>query len=546
MRGRSSARPRVAVLVRTHLVNDKLLDLLDILERGRGYDMYVCADETNGPLPLPGRRVLSHSTRMCAEIGLVGELPGQNLLWYFGDYAFYCAYHEIPDYDYYAMIEYDVDLVRRNPMALEGLFSRLERDGDDPYDLVAGRYGPVTPEHWGWSATCKGRFDNVYAVFFPFVVLSNRALRYLYDWRRNEAANPLPDGQFVFCEAFAASALQAAGGFVCADLGTLIPGCWEPATFGLEHPMLLGSLPRLDRGVEFVHPVHSEQEYLERLWNVARYHNRIADFIDLLNGEVGLSLTPTRRNAFLDQAIREQAAAPEGMASSLPLIERLLARHPPRDFFRRGSELREGLLRQAPHGDIVEPLRRALARERDHLGVALLYKEATSQGWAIQTSDDLAFCKPALTSSVCRWSRFMDPERDACGANSESPEPFHTDKERDPWWMVDLLEEHWIEQVAIVNRDSEPQRFRTFRIDTSSDREHWITRFTQAEPRDVSADLDAPLRLWFDPFTARFVRIVLLGWEPLHLHRVQVFGRSRGAALAGRADPVQRVILDTV
>jgi hypothetical protein len=251
-------------------------------------------------------------------------------------------------------------------------------------------------------------------------------------------------------------------------------------------------------------------------------------------------------SAGLEHATRDHAAALPGAPSSQRLIERLLARHPPREFFRRGSELCEGLLRQAPHGDIVEPLRRAFARERDHVSIALLYKEAALQGWGIPPSDDLAYCKPAVTSSVCRWSRYMDPERDACGANGESPEAFHTDKERDPWWMVDLLEECWIEQVAIVNRGSEPQRFRTFRIDTSSDCDHWTTRFTQAEPRDVSSDPDAPLRLWFEPFPARFVRIVLLGMEPLHLQRGQVFGRPCRATLRRSDVDSQRVILDAV
>jgi hypothetical protein len=213
------------------------------------------------------------------------------------------------------------------------------------------------------------------------------------------------------------------------------------------------------------------------------------------------------------------------------LIGRLLGKHPLREFFREGSELREGLLAQAASEDIVEPLRRALAAERDHVGVGLLHQEAALHGWTIRQSDDLAFCKPAVSSSVCRWSRFPDAERDACGANGEPRHTFHTDKEVDPWWKVDLLEEYLIEEVAIVNRNIEPQRFRTFRIDTSSDGSLWTTIYRQTEPCDVSSDLEQPWRLRLeDPLPARHVRIVLLGMGPLHLQRVQVFGRRQAGA----------------
>jgi hypothetical protein len=209
-------------------------------------------------------------------------------------------------------------------------------------------------------------------------------------------------------------------------------------------------------------------------------------------------------------------------------IERLLAKYPVQDFFREGSELRQGLLSQAPHEDIVEPLRRVLAKQRDHSGVALLYKEAAEHGWPIGSSDDLAYCKPAVSSSVSRWSWYQDAERDACGANGESLAKdygFHTQEETDPWWMVDLLGEHLIEEVAIVNRQAQAQRFRSFRIESSLDGAAWTTRFRQADPVDVSADPEWPWRVTFpDPFAARYVRIVLLGAGTLHLRRVQVFG----------------------
>jgi hypothetical protein len=218
------------------------------------------------------------------------------------------------------------------------------------------------------------------------------------------------------------------------------------------------------------------------------------------------------------------------------LIGRLLGRFPARDFFQEGSELRQGLLGQAPAEDVVEPLRRLLAAERDHVGIALLYKEALQHGWSVRTGDDLAWCKPALSSSVCGSSRYPDPERDACGANGEpiaADYGFHTNQEENPWWQVDLLEDYPVEEVAIVNRRAVPERFVTFRIDTSCDGRLWTTRFTQARPREVSSELDWPLRVVLaEAVPARYVRIVLLGREPLHLRRVQVF--AAGAVAVGK------------
>ena len=163
----------------------------------------------------------------------------------------------------------------------------------------------------------------------------------------------------------------------------------------------------------------------------------------------------------------------------------------------------------------------------------MLDKEAAAQGWPRwPKSDDLAYCKPAASSSVSPWSWSQDPRRDACGANGEwlaDDYGFHTQEEPDPWWMVDLLDEYNIEKVTIVNRHSQSQRFSTFRIESSLDANIWTTRFTQTEPKAISSDPDSPWKAHFSkPFPARYVRIVLLGVGMLHLRRVQIFAVRQG------------------
>lgn len=221
-------------------------------------------------------------------------------------------------------------------------------------------------------------------------------------------------------------------------------------------------------------------------------------------------------------------------------IADLLAKHPPYDFFREGSELRNELISHAPVEDIIGPLRHALAKAGDHHSVVPLYEQAAAQGWRIDAcAHDLAFCKPALSSSVSPWSHSQDPERDACGANREplaSDYGFHTGKETNAWWMVDLLGEHIVEELVILNRKREAQRFRTFRIETSRDGSIWTNRFIQAEPADISSNPSSPWRKRFSPaFAARYLRIVLLGPGTFHLRRVQIFGRV--PATSGMAEP---------
>lgn len=143
--------------------------------------------------------------------------------------------------------------------------------------------------------------------------------------------------------------------------------------------------------------------------------------------------------------------------------------------------------------------------------------------------EDLAYCKPALTSSVSEWSNFKDRQLDASGANGASmPDDygFHTRRELNPWWTVDLIDECLIEEIAIVNRQSYSDRFRKFVVQSSRNGSRWITRYAKRDLSHVSADPASPWRHAFcDPFRARYVRICVPAHEVLHLRRVQIFGR---------------------
>jgi hypothetical protein len=334
-------------------------------------------------------------------------------------------------------------------------------------DFIAHQILPSTPE-WYWHSNGLALSASPWRSLLFFMILSQRAISCLLTARR-ELAQRFSAGEintWPFCETFVPTILKSAPGIRFAEVSAFA------GTDDLEfRPRLSLHDPRANRRGTLVHSVLGGKKF----------------------------------------------------------IATLLAQHPPREFFGEGGELREGLLSQAPFENIAEPLRQAFIKEHDLAGVKLLNQEAVRLGWTVDSTMDLAFCMPALSSSVCSWSRYSDPERDACGANDDSfPDDygFHTRMEPNPWWMVDLLAEHLIEEVAIVNRPKEPERFSTFFIETSSDGSAWTARFTQDHPTDVSFDVQAPWRMRFrEQFWARYLRIILLGSGPLHLRRVQVFGR---------------------
>ncbi len=80
---------------------------------------------------------------------------------------------------------------------------------------------------------------------------------------------------------------------------------------------------------------------------------------------------------------------------------------------------------------------------------------------------NLALGKPALQSSTSKWSRSQVPADDAAGANNgkiSGEAGFHTAKEINPWWQVDLQDDFIIYKIDIYNRRKNAERLRNFRV----------------------------------------------------------------------------------
>ncbi len=308
--------PKVAVLVRTHVVSEKLFDLLHMLSTSRRYELFVAADETRGPLDTRGFAKLAHDAAMCARFGLVDYHP--NVMWHCGDYALYFSEALAPGYDYYIMIEYDVDFVRRSPEFLDRFITKLIAERDAPLGLVAARYDGAHPD-WCWTAAAQRVYPQAYFTgIFAFMCVSQAALRFLKAERQREARNRTPVGDIIHCEAFCGTA-AAAGGFRNLAIESLLPGVISFDSFhnpGLdrEQPFYALDYHRVaDPAIEMVHPVFDFETYLGKQLAMCRQRRTLDAFLRELS-----RITPLcGRDAELITTYRAEAMAllPDGAPS---------------------------------------------------------------------------------------------------------------------------------------------------------------------------------------------------------------------------------------
>jgi hypothetical protein len=159
---------------------------------------------------------------------------------------------------------------------------------------------------------------------------------------------------------------------------------------------------------------------------------------------------------------------------------------------------------------------------------------------------DLARGRPALQSTHSPWSRGATAAEDAARAVSgELAEDyaFHTAAELDPWWQVDLQECCVIAAVEIINRVAVPHKFKHFRIEASPDGTAWTTYFSKTDGAMVSADAAEPALFTLpNPVCARYLRVVQLGADVMHLRRVRVLGIPLPPAIAAAPGPAPAAV----
>jgi hypothetical protein len=146
---------------------------------------------------------------------------------------------------------------------------------------------------------------------------------------------------------------------------------------------------------------------------------------------------------------------------------------------------------------------------------------------------NIALNKPALQSSISPWSIGKTVAQDAALGNNgliSGRSSFHTDKENQPWWSVDLGGVHQVYGARIFNRleqEALTMRGARFRIDVrgGATNEWLLVRMKNDE--SIFGGADGYPFIWVanKPVLAREVRVKLLTENFLHFEEIQIFGQ---------------------
>jgi hypothetical protein len=288
---RPAGEPRVAALIRSHVMDEKFHQMWRALEGSgepRLYDLFGLLDgDVLGPRKAEIDARYPNTVWTFAQdvrdAGLAQRSDEHPNMWLLGDFAMYLSVVQQPQYDYYVMIDYDLHFTKDPVAYMNRLCERLLSRSDDVLDGVGLDFSreptPADqPRDWPFFAPAAKAFPKVWHFYFPIVAASRRGLLHAFAGRQLEAARQTPSQDLVFSESFLVCSLMSAG-FNCQDFNTVLPGSYHIDSMGLQHVIAgqLSGLP-LSRAliepypdVEMIHGVYSDEHFLAR--NLSIVHN---------------------------------------------------------------------------------------------------------------------------------------------------------------------------------------------------------------------------------------------------------------------------------
>ncbi|EPP8196163.1 discoidin domain-containing protein [Campylobacter lari] len=153
--------------------------------------------------------------------------------------------------------------------------------------------------------------------------------------------------------------------------------------------------------------------------------------------------------------------------------------------------------------------------------------------------EELQNGKKAFQSSISKWSKFDDPLRAINNALKIEDYAFHTGIEENPWWMIDLEQEEYIEYIEIQNSKKNPDNIKKVQVFYSLDNKEWF--FIDSSMYEfiytTGGGIDKFLVLLNSYIKVRFIKIVLNAKGCLHLNKIKIFKRKTpGLIVATRVD----------
>jgi len=486
---------RGLILIRTHFVDDRIVEMFRRFGAGGDYDVMVAVDETAGPIESSGLPKLSMTLDSCVRLGL--NVAFEQPMWRCGDYLFYHALALKQGYDRYWSIEYDIALNFCDPLEF---FRFFDRKADEEY---LSTFLEVAGSEWPWRASAERRFPVVYASGFALVRLSARAVARLFERRRFEAARLAEarldaERHWPNDETFVSSAAPEMG-MSMADLNKY-GEFYSPKTLmrgGVWHP---AQLPAPNGKI--YHAVRTGAAYLRSVNSY--YEFDLRDFFTWADrdlpefGDVAARVLATRL-----AKISDDPAAVFGPEGALDEI---------------ASQFQEPRVAAA--------LLRAFARQRMRLCLeAVQFGRIATPMARTQAFDNVALGRSAWQSSFSRRSGARDPRRDAEGGNDGNRETeygFHTGYQDKPWWAVDLGAETLVRLIRLFNRPQAEHKLSGFEVATSLDFVTWTTFYAHS-PKERGMLFERPIEVTADPpVCARYVRVQLMRRGVLHLAEIEV------------------------
>lgn len=273
-------RLRTAVILRGHAPSAKFTEMAAALTGSDRFDLYVATNDSRGPVDVGSFPRLPYTLESLSDLGF--EFTDEYALIHCSDLLFASFLQRKPEYDRFIMVEYDVQILGQPRETMESLLDRL--DARPTVDLFGTWLSP-RGQAWPHYATTASQFpgQEVMAAFFPFVMLSRRAIEHLLQLRHGERPAGEATRDRAYCEAFAATALASNPAFRIADLRDIWPGSYDADGFYFGDPMLYGGPHRINEGVRFLHPVYPPEDFAGRLWHAAKGSNTLIQYRALLS-----------------------------------------------------------------------------------------------------------------------------------------------------------------------------------------------------------------------------------------------------------------------
>ena len=147
---------------------------------------------------------------------------------------------------------------------------------------------------------------------------------------------------------------------------------------------------------------------------------------------------------------------------------------------------------------------------------------------------DAAGPRPTVNrADRAEWIRLLinrsrgDVEADAAGAVDGVKDGgfgFHTDRQKEPWWQVDLQQVHSLHRALVFNRSTAQERARHLVLQISVDGKAWQSVYKHDGSLFEGPRNKKPLQISLGGRQGRFVRIRIDDTNWLHLSEVEVYG----------------------